>query len=52
MAKTATQIVLDTPAAEFRLPATDGKTYAVDDVTGKKARSSSSSVTIVPTLKQ
>ena len=28
MATTATQVVLDTSAAEFRLPATDGKTYA------------------------
>ena len=29
MAATATPVVLDTPAAEFRLPATDGKTYAL-----------------------
>jgi hypothetical protein len=36
MAATATPIVLDTPAAEFRLPATDGKTYALDDVAGEK----------------
>ena len=36
MATTATQIVLDTLAAEFRLPATDGKTYALDDVAGEK----------------
>ncbi len=36
MAATATQVVLDTQAAEFRLPATDGKTYALDDVAGKK----------------
>jgi len=36
MATTATQVVLDTPAAEFRLPATDGKTYALDDVAAKK----------------
>src|SRR6267142_6088062 len=36
MATTATQGVLDTPAAEFRLPATDGKTYALDDVAGEK----------------
>ncbi|HWX57256.1 MAG TPA: hypothetical protein VN024_01910 [Bradyrhizobium sp.] len=34
MATTATQVVLDTPAAEFRLPATDGKTYALGDVAG------------------
>jgi hypothetical protein len=32
MATTATQVVLDTPAAEFRLPATDGKTCALGDV--------------------
>src|SRR5258705_13672817 len=36
MATTATQGVLDTTAAEFRLPATDGKTYALDDVAGEK----------------
>src|SRR4030088_2588402 len=36
MATTATQVVLDTPSAEFRLPATDGKTYALDDVAGEK----------------
>ncbi len=36
MAATATQVILDTPAAEFRLPATDGKTYAPDDVAGEK----------------
>ena len=36
MAATATQVILDTPAAEFRLPATDGKTYALDDVAGEK----------------
>ena len=36
MAATSTQTVLDRPAAEFRLPATDGKTYALDDVAGEK----------------
>jgi len=36
MAATATPVVLDTPAAEFRLPATDGKIYVLDDVAGKK----------------
>ena len=36
MAATVTQVVLDTQAAEFRLPATDGKTYALDDVAGEK----------------
>jgi peroxiredoxin len=36
MATTATQVTLDTPAAEFRLPGTDGKTYALDDVAGEK----------------
>src|SRR5260370_41862128 len=35
MATTATQGVLDTTAAEFRLPATDAKTYALDDVAGE-----------------
>ena len=29
MAATATPVVLDTPAAEFRLPATDGKSLKV-----------------------
>ena len=37
MPATATQAVLDTPAAEFRLPATDGKTYALDDVAQRSA---------------
>ena len=36
MATTATQVTLDTPAAEFRLPGTDGKIYALDDVAGKR----------------
>ena len=36
MAATSTQTVLDRPAAEFRLPATDGKTYALDEVAGEK----------------
>ena len=36
MPATATQAVRATPAAEFRLPATDGKTYALDDVAGEK----------------
>jgi len=36
MAATSTQAVLDSPAAEFLLPATDGKTYALDDVAGEK----------------
>jgi hypothetical protein len=38
MATTATQTVLDTPAVEFRLPATDGKTYALDEVAGEGHR--------------
>ena len=29
MAATATDVVLDIPAPDFRLPATDGKTYAL-----------------------
>jgi hypothetical protein len=51
MAATATPAILDTLAAEFRLPATDGKTYALDDFAGK-ARSSFSSAIIVPTSKR
>ena len=35
MAATASQVELDTPAIPFRLPATDGRTYALDDVAGK-----------------
>ncbi|MEW6437205.1 MAG: thioredoxin family protein [Pseudomonadota bacterium] len=37
MATAVTSITLDTPAADFRLPATDGKTYSLDDVAGEKA---------------
>ena len=36
MATSATKVVLGTPAAAFRLPATDGQTYALDDVAGEK----------------
>ena len=36
MAMTATQVTLGRPAAEFRLPATDGRTYALDDLVGEK----------------
>ncbi|HUB64860.1 MAG TPA: thioredoxin family protein [Methylocella sp.] len=36
MAATATEIILDTPAPDFRLPATDGKTYALSDIAGEK----------------
>jgi len=36
MATTPTQIILDTPAADFRLPATDSRTYAFDDIAGEK----------------
>jgi len=36
MAASPTDIVLDVPAPDFRLPATDGKTYALKDVTGEK----------------
>ena len=35
MAATAAQTALDTPAIDFRLPATDGRTYALADVAGK-----------------
>jgi len=34
MAATATQAALDTPAVDFSLPATDGRTYALADVAG------------------
>jgi peroxiredoxin len=36
MAATATKILLDTPAPDFRLPGTDGRTYTLADVTGEK----------------
>jgi peroxiredoxin len=36
MATAATKIILDTPAADFSLPATDGRTYALKDVAGEK----------------
>jgi peroxiredoxin len=35
MAAPASQIELDTPALDFRLPATDGRTYSLADVAGK-----------------
>jgi peroxiredoxin len=34
MAATSTQIVLGTPALDFQLPATDGRTYTLDDIAG------------------
>jgi peroxiredoxin len=36
MAATPTEIVFDTPAPDFRLPATDGRAYGLDDVAGGK----------------
>ncbi|MGH6936243.1 MAG: redoxin domain-containing protein, partial [Methylocella sp.] len=36
MAATATKIILDTPAPDFRLAGTDERTYALADVAGKK----------------
>jgi peroxiredoxin len=35
MAATVTSVELDIPAIDFRLPATDGKIYSLDDVAGK-----------------
>jgi len=34
MASTSTQIMLDAPAPDFRLPATDGRVYTLADVAG------------------
>jgi hypothetical protein len=42
---------LDAQAAEFRLPVTDGKAYALDDVADEKDRSSSSSAAVAPDVK-
>ena len=36
MAATPTEIVFDAPAPDFRLPATDGRAYRLDDVAGEK----------------
>jgi peroxiredoxin len=36
MAATATDIILDTPAPDFRIPATDGRIYVLADVAGEK----------------
>ncbi len=36
MAASPTEIIFDAPAAKFRLPATDGRTYSLDDVAGEK----------------
>jgi peroxiredoxin len=36
MAATATKIILDTPAPDFRLPGTDGRAYTLKDVAGEK----------------
>jgi len=36
MAATAASTVLGTPAPDFRLPATDGKSYALPDIAGPK----------------
>jgi peroxiredoxin len=36
MAATATKIILDTPALDFRLRGTDGRTYTLADVAGAK----------------
>jgi peroxiredoxin len=34
MAVAATRVILDTPAPDFKLPATDGRTYTLADVAG------------------
>ena len=36
MAATATKIILDTPAPDFRLAGTDGRTYTLKDVADEK----------------
>jgi peroxiredoxin len=36
MATSPTEIALGAPAADFRLPATDGRTYALGDIAGEK----------------
>lgn len=36
MAISPTQIVLDALAVDFRLPATDGRTYSLDEIAGEK----------------
>ena len=36
MTATATKIILDTLATDFRLPGTDGRTYTLEDVAGEK----------------
>ncbi|MGH6838817.1 MAG: thioredoxin family protein [Methylocella sp.] len=36
MAATTTEVILNSPAPDFRLPATDGRTYALKDVAGEK----------------
>lgn len=36
MATTSTQTVLGEPAVEFRLPATDGRVYTLEDIAGDK----------------
>lgn len=35
MAATPPPLALDTPAPDFRLPGTDGRTYAFDDIAGE-----------------
>ena len=46
MAVAQTDLALDAPAPDFRLPATHGRSYALKDVAGRTGRSSSSSATI------
>ena len=48
MAVAQTEIVLDARAPGFRLPATDGRSYALRDVAAPRGPSSSSSAITAP----
>ena len=51
MTTTAMPNVLGAPAIDFRLPATEGRTFTLVDVAGKEAPSSSLSATTAPMSK-